>query len=69
MRSESRGRMSEYMTPLEQKIVEEFKATLEQESISEPIIEAVITGFNAEKPPAAEALAQLIKAHSGGPSA
>lgn len=57
------------MTPLEAKIFEDFKHGLEQKAVSEAIVEALSTAFDAEKLPSAEALAVLIKERSGGPSA
>lgn len=57
------------MTPLEAKIFEDFKHGLEQEAVSEVIVEALSAAFDAEKLPSAEALAVLIKERSGGPSA
>lgn len=57
------------MTPLEQKIIDEFKERLVQESVSESIINVVVAGFGADKPPTADVLAALIKEYSGGPSA
>ena len=57
------------MTPLEAKILEDFKHGLEQEAIGEVIVEALSAAFDADKLPSAEALAVLIKEQSGGPSA
>jgi hypothetical protein len=57
------------VTPLEAKIFEDFKHGLEQEAVSEVIIEALSAAFGAEKLPSAEALAVLMKERSGGPSA
>jgi hypothetical protein len=69
MTTEARGGYNISMTPLEQKIVDEFKQRLVQESVSESIIEVVVAGFGGDKLPTADVLAALIKEHSGGPSA
>lgn len=57
------------MTPLEEKILNEFVDQMRQESVDEQIVDALLDGFKSEKLPSADVLASLIKEHSGGPSA
>ncbi|MGJ6122314.1 hypothetical protein QN239_07035 [Mycolicibacterium sp. Y3] len=53
------------MTPLEEQIIEEYKAGLIGEGIAEQIVETLVDGFGAEKMPSADSIASLIKDHTG----
>jgi hypothetical protein len=57
------------MTPLEQKILDEFAEKMRQESVDEDVVTALLDAFASEKLPSADALAALIKDRSGGASA
>lgn len=63
------GEGLDLVTPLEAKIFDDFKHGLEQEAVSEVIVEALSAAFDAEKLPSAEALAVLIQERSGDPTA
>lgn len=53
------------MTPLEKQIIDEYKAGLINDGIAESIVEALVDSFGAEKLPAADFFASLIKDNSG----